>query len=331
MRGICIDLGTSNTVISALGKGIVLSEPSVVTLDIENSIITEAGLLSKAARGKTPEGITTINPLRGGVIADYSAAEGMVKLFVKKAFKRTVFTGVNAIVSVPSSATQMERRAATDTVRNLGVNTVHVIEGVMAAAVGAGINPLASTGSMVVDIGGGTTDAAVVALGNIVTGISIKKGGDDMDSAIASYVKRRMNVLIGSNTAEKIKIDLGCAVPKEKMQSRRYKGRDIFSGLPREFSITSEDVREAIEDVLGDILDSVTDALEKTPSELLSSIMESGITLTGGCAVIHGIGELISSKTSFKTVVAGNCAGCTLRGEEKVLSDKRLRRLRHDV
>lgn len=331
MRGICIDLGTSNTVISSLGRGVVLNEPSVVTLDIENSIITDAGITSKEACGKTPENITTIKPLQCGVIADYSAAEGMVKLFMKRAFKRAVFTGVNAIVSVPSNATQMERRAATETLRSLGVNTVYVIEGAMAAAIGAGINVATPTGSMVVDMGGGTTDAAVIALGKIATGISIKKGGDDMDSAIAAYVKRRMNMLIGDNTAETIKKELGCAVPRKEILSGRYKGRDIFSGLPREFTITSEEVREAITDVLHDILETVTLALEKTPSELLSDVMESGITLTGGCSAIYGLEELISSRTSFKTVVVNNPSGCTLRGEEKVLSDKRLRRLRQVV
>jgi rod shape-determining protein MreB len=328
MRGICIDLGTSNTVISSLGKGTLLNEPSFVTLDIDDSIITDAGLSSKAACGKTPENLTTIAPLQGGVIADYSAAEGMVKLLVKKAFKRTVFTGVNAIISVPSSATQMERRAAAETLRNLGVSTVYVIEGAMAAAVGAGINVNAASGSMVVDIGGGTTDAAVIALGNIATGISIKKGGNDMDNAIAAYVKRKMNVLIGQNTAEKIKIEHGCAISKDVSDSGKYKGRDIFSGLPREFTITSEEVREAISDVLEDIIESINIALEKTPSELLSNVMESGITLTGGCSGIYGIANLISDRTSFKASVAGNPSGCTLRGEEKVLNDKRFRLLR---
>lgn len=331
MRGICIDLGTSNTAVSSPGRGIVLNEPSVVTLDAENSIITDAGLTSKAACGKTPENVTTIKPLQCGVIADYSAAEGMVKLFMRRAFKKAVFSSMSAIVSVPSNATQMERRAAAETLRALGINTVYVIEGAMASAVGAGINVTTPSGCMVVDIGGGTTDAAVIALGKIATGVSIKKGGDDMDSAVSAYVKRRMNILIGDNTAERIKKELGCAVPREETLTGKYKGRDIFSGLPREFTITSEEVREAITDVLHDILETVTVALEKTPSELLSDVMENGITLTGGCSQIYGLGEMISSRSSFKCTVAGNPSGCTLRGEEKVLSDKRLRLLRQVI
>lgn len=327
MRGICIDLGTSNTVISSLGKGIVLNEPSVVTCDIENNLITGAGLTSRAAIGKTPEGIITVKPLSGGVVADYSAAEGMIKLLMKKAFKRTVFTGINAIVTVPSSATQMERRAAAGGVKNLGMNRVYIVEGAMAAAVGAGINVSTPSGSMVVDIGGGKTDAAVIAMGNIATGISLKMGGEDMDSAILAYVKRNMNVLIGENTAERIKTELGCAKARDEALSGRYKGRDIFSGLPREFEITSEEVREAIEGVLRSISDTVVQALEKTPAELLSSVMEDGITLTGGCAEIYGMADMISKRTSFKVAAAANSSACAVRGEEKIMTDKRLKAL----
>lgn len=327
MRGICIDLGTSNTAIAALGRGAVLSEPSVVTIDIENSIITDAGTPSKEACGKTPENIATVKPLRGGVIADYSAAEGMVKLLMKKAFKRAVFTGIDAIVTVPSNATQMERLAATEVVKNLGVNSVYVVEGAMAAAIGAGMNVATPTGSMVVDIGGGTTDAAIIALGNIATGISIKKGGEDMDAAIAAYVKRNYNVLVGDNTAERIKNDLGCAIERPEIARGKYIGCDMLSGLPKSFEINSEEVREAIEEVLADITEAVILALEKAPSELLSDVMESGIALTGGCASIYGIADLIAKKTSFKAAVIQNPIRCALRGEEKVLSDKRYRRL----
>ena len=327
MRGICIDLGTSNTVISAPGKGIVLNEPSFVTADIENNIIIDAGLSSKAASGKTPENKIVIKPLSGGVVADYSAAEGMVKLLMKKAFRRAVFTGVDAIVTVPSSATQMERRAVSSTIKNLGVSRVHVLESVMASAVGAGINVFGTNGSMLLDIGGGTTDAAILAMGNIATSISIRKGGDDMDQAISAYVKRNMNVLIGDNTAEKIKTDLGCAVPRDVAESGKYKGRDVFSGLPREFEITSEDVREAIGDILREITETVTLALEKAPSELLSDVMENGITLTGGCANIYGIADMISKRTSFKVTLSPNASICAVRGEEKILSDRRLRKL----
>lgn len=327
MRGICIDLGTSNTSLSAVGKAKVMSEPSVVTVDAEDNIVLDAGAQAKAAIGRTPENINAIKPLSGGVIVDYSACEGMLKLLVKKAFNRTVFTGIAAIVSVPSNATQMERRAVSEAVKNLGVSQVRVIPAVMASAIGAGINVLTPTGSMVVDIGGGTTDAAVTALGKIATGVCIKKAGDSMDSAILAYVKRRYNIMIGENTAEKIKIELGCAVKKDKNALKKYKGRDILSGLPREFTLTSEEVRKVIESILTDITDSVTAALEKTPSELLSNVMEAGITITGGCANIEGIDKFFTMKTGFKTRVAGNIDYCTLRGEEKVMTDKKLKHL----
>lgn len=327
MRGICIDAGTSNSAFAALGKNVFFSEPSVVTIDTENSIIIDAGENSKAACGKTPENLITVKPISGGVIADYSAAEGMIKMLAKKAFNRSVFTGVNAIISVPSSATLMERRAATEAVKNLGVSSVKVIEGTLAAAIGSGLNVLAPNGCMVVNIGGGTTDSAVIALGNIATGMSIKTGGENMDQAILAYVKRRYNILIGENTAEKIRIELGCALPKENKELKKYRGRDVFSGLPKEFMIASEEVREAINDVLNAIIDSVVLVLEKTPSEFLSDVMEDGITLTGGCAAIYKIDELFTKKTGFKTRVAENPSLCTLMGEYKILNDKKFRNI----
>ncbi len=327
MRGICIDLGTSNTLMAQVGKSDTFSFSSFVTIDMEESMIIDAGNNSKEAFGKTPENIIAKKPLSGGVIADYSAAEGMVKTLVKEAFNRAVFTGVNAIITVPSSATQMERRAASEVVKNLGVSSVKVIEGAMASAVGAGINVLTPTGSMIVDIGGGTTDSAVIALGHIATGVSIKTGGDDMDSAVMALVKRKFNVLIGENTAERIKIELGCALPKEKNELKKYKGRDIVTGLPKEFSVTSEEVREAISDSLNHIVESVILALEKTPSELLSDVMETGITITGGLAGLYKIDELLTKKTGFKTKVGENPLGCALRGEVKILSDKKLKAL----
>lgn len=327
MRGICIDLGTGNTSVCALPGGDVFSEPSVVTVDTENSIIIDAGSVSKEAIGKTPENLLAIKPLSGGVIADYSAAEGMVKMLVKKACKRTVFTGASALVTTPSNATQMERRAAAETVKNLGVSTAYTIAGSMAAALGAGVNVLTPTGSMVVDIGAGTADSAVIALGTIATGNCIKDAGDSMDAAIVSYVKRKYNVIIGENTAERMKIELGCAVPKEKNELKKYKGRDISTGLPKEIALYSEEIRVVIADILKNIIESVVLTLEKTPPELLSDVMESGIILTGGCSNIYGIEELFIKKTGFKTKIAENPSGCTLRGAQKAFGDKKLKKL----
>lgn len=327
MRGICIDLGTGNTSISALVKDSVFCEPSVVTVDVDDNIIIDAGDVSKEAVGKTPENLMAIKPLSGGVIADYSAAEGMVKMLAKKACKRAVFTGVNGLVTVPSSATQMERRAAAETLKNLGISTVYTIEGSMAAAIGAGVNVLTPTGSMVVDIGAGTTDSGVIALGTIATGNCIKDAGDSMDAAIVAYVKRKYNVMIGENTAERMKIEIGCAIPKSKNELKKYKGRDISTGLPREIAVYSEEIREVMSDVIKKIIDSVIITLEKTPPELLSDVMVSGIILTGGCSNIYGIDELFTKKTGFKTKVAENPSGCTLRGAERVFSDKKLRKL----
>ena len=327
MRGLCIDLGTGNTSICALPGGDVFSEPSVVTINLEENIITDAGSMSKEALGKTPENFLAIKPLSGGVIADYSAAEGMVKMLVKKACKRTVLTGVNALITVPSSATQMERRAAAETAKNLGVSSADTIEGSMAAALGAGVNVLTPTGSMVVDIGAGTADSAVIALGTIATGNCIKDAGDSMDTAIVSYVKRKYNIIIGENTAERMKIELGCALPKEKNELKKYKGRDISTGLPKEFAVYSEEMREVMADIIKKIIDSVIITLEKTPPELLSDVMESGIILTGGLSNIYGIEELFTKRTGFKTKVADNPSGCSLRGIHKILSDKKLRKL----
>lgn len=327
MRGICIDLGTGNTSVCALPGGDVFCEPSVVTVNTEEGIIIDAGSMSKEAIGKTPEHLCAIKPLSGGVIADYSAAEGMVKMLVKKACKRTVLTGVNALVTTPSDATQMERRAAAETVKNLGVSAAYTIAGSMAAALGAGVNVLTPTGSMVVDIGAGTADSAVIALGTIATGNCIKQAGDSMDAAIVSYVKRKYNVIIGENTAEKMKIELGCAIPKAKNELKKYKGRDSQTGLPKEIALYSEEIRVVIADIIKNIIESVVITLEKTPPELLSDVMESGIILTGGCSNIYGIDELFTKRTGFKARVAENPSGCTLRGAQKVMGDKKLKKL----
>ena len=327
MRGLCVDLGTGNTWVCSLPGGATVCEPSVVTVDTEDGIIIDAGSISKEAIGKTPESLMAIKPLSGGVIADYSAAEGMVKMLVKKALNRTVLTGVTALVTTPSNATQMERRAAAETVKNLGVSTAYTIPGSMAAALGAGVNVLTPTGNMVVDIGAGTADSAVIALGTIATGNCIKDAGDSMDAAIVSYVKRKYNVIIGENTAEKMKIELGCALPKAKNELKKYKGRDISTGLPREIALYSEEIRLVVADIIKKIIDSVIITLEKTPPELLSDVMEAGIILTGGCSNLYGIEELFTQKTGFKTKVAESPSGCTIRGAQKVISDKKLKKL----
>ncbi len=328
MRGLCIDMGTGMTNISSLSKDDVFAHASMVTIDSEDNIIIDAGNESKEALGKTPGNLMVIKPLSGGVIADYSAAEGMIKLLAKKAFKRAVFTGVSALVSVPSNTTQMERRAASESVKNLGVSNVWVVEGPIAAAIGAGVNVLTPRGNMVVDIGSGTADVAVIALGNIATGVCVKEAGDSLDEAILNYIKRRYNILIGENTAERIKIELGAAVAKKKNELKKYKGRDVFSGLPKEFMVNSEEIREVIMDVLNKITDAVKIALEKTPPELLSDVMESGILITGGLANLYGIADFVTLKTGFKAKTANNPSGCILRGMEKIFSDKKLRHLK---
>lgn len=328
MRGLCIDMGTGVTNISALNKGEMFNNASMVTLDCEDNIITDAGNESKQALGKTPENLTVIKPLSGGVIADYSAAEGMVKMLMKKIFKRTVFTSVNALVSIPSNTTQMERRAAGECVKSLGVANVWTVESPIAAAIGAGMNVLTPRGNMVIDIGSGTADVAIIALANIATGVCVKDAGDSMDSAIVSFVKRRYNVLIGENTAERIKIEMGSAISKEKNEIKKYKGRDLFSGLPKEFGISNEEVCSVISPVLEKISEAVTAAFEKTPPELLSNVMEAGIVITGGLANLYGIDEFITAKTGFKAQVAENPSGCILRGMEKIFTDKKLKHIK---
>ncbi len=329
MRGLCIDMGTGVTNISALNKNESFEYASMVTIDIEDNIITDAGNESKEALGKTPSNLTVIKPLAGGVIADYSAAEGMVKLLMKKAFKRNVFTSVNAIVSIPSNTTQMERRAARESVKSLGVSNVWTVEGLVAAAIGAGINVLTPRGRMIVDIGSGTADVGVVALGNIASGVCIKEAGDNVDAAILNYIKRRYNILIGENTAERIKKELGRALVGNENRVKKYKGRDVFSGLPKEFAVSEEEIVKVITEVLDKIAEGVTVALEKTPPELLSDVMESGITVTGGMAELDAIAEFLTLKTGFKASVAENPSGCILRGMEKIFTDRKLKHLKN--
>lgn len=329
MRGLCIDMGTAVTNISALNKNETFAYASMVTIDIEENIITDAGNESKEALGKTPNNLTVIKPLSGGVIADYSAAEGMVKLLMKKAFKRNVFSSVNALVSIPSNTTQMERRAARECVKSLGVSNVWTVEGLVAAAIGSGINVLTPKGRMVVDIGSGTADVGVVALGNIASGVCVREAGDSMDAAILNYVKRRYNILIGENTAEKIKTELGRAVLGDENKVKKFKGRDIFSGLPKEFAVSEEEINKVIVEVLNKIADGITVALEKTPPELLSDVMENGITVTGAMAELKGVDSFITLKTGFKASVAENPSGCILRGMEKIFSDRKLKHLKN--
>ena len=317
-----IDLGTANTLVYVPGRGIVLDEPSVVAVtqqrDGDRRVIA-VGYEAKSMLGRTPTKIETIQPLRDGVIADFNAAEEMIKHFIRRVLKRRLFASPRIMICVPASATPVERRAVHEAGLSAGARKVYLIEEPIAAAIGAGLPIQEARGSMVVDIGGGTTDIAVLSMGSVLYSRSVRTAGNAFDEAIVNYVRRNYGTLIGETTAERIKIEIGCAWPDEQPQTMEVSGRNLAEGVPRNVTITSNEVLEALNESLSSILDAVRTALEQTPPELCSDVAETGIVLTGGGALLRGIDRLIGEETGLPVFAADDPLTCVARGGGRAL------------
>lgn len=320
-KDIGIDLGTANILMTLKGKGIVLKEPSVVAIDRKTGEIKATGYEAKEMLGRTPEDIKAVRPMKDGVIADFTATGLMLKNMIKKVSSRYSIGRPRVVVGVPSGITEVEERAVEESIIQAGAREVYIIEEPMAAAIGAGINITEPSGSMIVDIGGGTTEVAVISLGGIVLSNSIRIAGDELNEDIINYVKRELNLAIGETTAENIKKELGCALPLMSQMSMKIKGRDLATGLPATEIITSGQVEEAIKDSIAQIVEVVKLTLEKTPPELASDIMEKGIMLSGGGALVQNLDKLISMETGMPTYVAEDPLECVVRGTGKTLQD----------
>jgi rod shape-determining protein MreB len=318
---LAIDLGTANTLIYVKGKGIVLSEPSVVAIKKGTNQVLKVGREAKEMLGRTPGGIVAIRPLKDGVIADFDVTEQMIRAFILKSHNRKALVRPRVIVGVPSGITQVEKRAIRDSADQAGAREVYLIEEPMAAAIGAGLPVQEPSGSMIVDIGGGTTEVAVISLSGIVYSQSVRIAGDEMDEAITQYLKRKYNLLIGERTAENIKIQIGSAYPFDEPRKMEIKGRDLVEGIPKTLSISDSDIREALHDPVFSIVDAVKTALERTPPELSADIAENGIVLAGGGALLHGLDTLISLETHLKVRVADDPLSCVVLGTGKVLDE----------
>ncbi|CAA9361383.1 MAG: Rod shape-determining protein MreB [uncultured Frankineae bacterium] len=305
-RDMAVDLGTANTLVYVRGRGVVLNEPSVVALNTTTGGIVAVGTDAKRMIGRTPANITAIRPLRDGVIADFETTERMLRYFIQKVHKRRHFAKPRIVVCVPSGITGVEQRAVKDAGYQAGARKVYIIEEPMAAAIGAGLPVHEPTGNMVVDIGGGTTEVAVISLGGIVTSQSIRTGGDRIDAAIINYVKKEYSLMLGERTAEDIKIAVGSAFPMPDEPHAEIRGRDLVSGLPKTIVVSAEEVRKAIEEPVNAIIDSVKTTLDKCPPELSSDIMDRGIVLTGGGALLKGLDERLRHETAMPIHIADN-------------------------
>jgi len=298
-RNMGIDLGTANTLVYVQGQGIVLCEPSVVAIVRGTNEVKAVGSEAKKMLGRTPGNIVAIRPMKDGVIADFDVTEAMLRYFIGKVHNRTILVKPDMVIGVPSGITSVERRAVSDSAQAAGAREVFLIEEPMAAAIGAGLPVSEPSGSMVVDIGGGTTEVAVISLGGIVVAKSIRIAGDEMDEAIVQHIKRRYNLMIGERTAEAIKIKVGSAAPLPEEETMNIKGRDLVAGLPKTIEISSEEVRESLSEPISAIVDAVKTSLEKTPPELAADIIESGMVLAGGGALLRGLDALLARETGI--------------------------------
>lgn len=320
-KDIGIDLGTANTLVFVEGKGIVIKEPSVVAIQKDTEKVLAVGEDAKNMIGKTPGDIVAIRPLKDGVIADFDITEAMLRYFISKAQPKSFLLRPRVIVGTPSGVTEVERRAVQDAAFNAGAREAYLIEEPMAAAIGAGLPVSEPTGNMIVDIGGGTTEVAVISLGGIVVSRSRRVAGDEMDEAIIQYIKKNYNLSIGQPTAERIKIEIGSAYPQEEEYKREVRGIDLSYGLPKTITVTSSEVREAMTGPITIIVDVIKDTLENTPPELASDIMTSGIVLAGGGALLRDIDKLIFHSTGVKTIVAEEPMDCVAYGTAKALEE----------
>ena len=316
-----IDLGTANTLVHCKDKGIIIREPSVVAVEKDTNEVLAIGAEAKRMIGRTPGNIVAIRPMKDGVIADYEITQSMLKYFIKQAMGNRTFVRPRILVGVPSGVTEVEKRAVIDATIEAGAREAYLIEEPMAAAIGAGMPVQEATGSMVVDIGGGTTDIAVISLGGIVLSDSLRIAGDKFDDAIVDYVKKEFNLMIGERTAENIKMEVGAAFADARRARMNIRGRDLLTGLPKNIEVATEQISEALNPSVTQIVERVKNVLEKCPPELASDIMDHGIILTGGGAMLYGLDELIRRETQISTSLAEDPLSCVALGTGKALEN----------
>ncbi len=320
-RDMAVDLGTANTLVYVRGKGVMLNEPSVVAMNAQTREILAVGSEAKRMIGRTPDSIIAIRPLKDGVIADFEATEQMLRFFIQRVHRRQYFAKPRLVICVPSGITAVEQRAVKEAGYQAGARRIYIIEEPMAAAIGAGLPVHEATGNMIVDIGGGTTEVAVISLGGIVTSQSIRTAGDDLDQAIVSWMKKEHSLMLGERTAEEIKMALGSAFPLLEEPSAEIRGRDMVSGLPRNVVISSSEVRQALEEPLHAIIDSVRATLDKTPPELAGDIMDRGVVLAGGGALLRGLDERLRHETGMPVHVTPAPLDCVALGAGKCVEE----------
>jgi len=309
-----IDLGTANTLVHIKGQGIVLREPSVVAIDRRSNGVVAVGEQAKRMVGRTPASISAIRPLRDGVIADFDVTEAMLRYFIRRAHAGRRFIHPHIVIGVPAGITEVERRAVEDAARQAGAWEAEVIDEPMAAAIGAGLPVAEPVGNMILDIGGGTTEVAVISLGGICTQRSIRTAGEELDEAISAYIRRDFNLFIGETTAEQIKIRLGSAYPRTEEDTMQVRGKDLLTGLPKSITISSAEIREAIAEPISAVVELVKEALDATPPELAADVMNRGIVLSGGVALLQGLDQLISAETDIPVYIAEDPLTCVVIG-----------------
>ncbi len=320
-RDLGIDLGTATTLVFAKGQGIILCEPSVVAINKDTNKVLAIGNEAKGMLGRTPGNIVAIRPMRDGVIADFEVTEMMLRHFISKSHNRSTFVRPRIVIGVPSGITGVEKRAVLDAAMHAGAREAFLIEEPMAAAIGANLPISEPAGSMIVDIGGGTTEVAVLALGGIVVSKSIRVAGDEMDEAIIAHCRKNYNLLIGERTAEQIKIDIGSAYPLGEERSVEVRGRDLVTGLPKTLALTSSEVRDALAEPVSTVVDAVRMTLEKTPPELAADIMDRGIVMAGGGSLLRGLDKHISQETDMSVYVVDDPLSCVAYGTGKILEE----------
>ncbi|HEY2933710.1 MAG TPA: rod shape-determining protein [Acidobacteriota bacterium] len=321
---LAIDLGTANTLVYAKGKGIVVNEPSIVAINKLTNKVLAVGKEAKEMLGRTPGNIVAIKPMKDGVIADFDVTEEMLKYFIKKAHNRNHLISPRIVICIPSEITQVEKRAVRESALRAKASEVYLVEEAMAAAIGAGLPITEPSGNMIVDIGGGTTDIAVISLSGIVYSRSVRIAGNEMDEAIVQYIKRKHNLLIGERTAEQVKIGLGSACPLDQELTMEIKGRNLIEGIPKTITITDEEVREALADCISTIVNAVRVALERTPPELSADIVDKGIVLTGGGALLKNLDKRLMEETGLPVFLAEDPLSSVVLGTGKMLSDMAL-------
>lgn len=320
-RDLAIDLGTANTVVYVKNKGVVIREPTIVATDAKTGSVLAVGDDAKKMAGRTPQSITVTRPLRDGVIADFTVTEKLLEYFIRKAAGTGLFARPRVLVGIPSGITQVEMKAVIDAALNAGAREAKLIQEPMAAAIGADLPVSEARGVMIVDVGGGTAEVAVISMKGIVTSRSLRIAGDEMTEAIATHIRRRYNLLIGDVTAEEVKLAIGSAYPLESEKTYEVRGRDLINGLPKSVEVTSEEIRDALKEPLEQILATIKSALELTPPELSADIIDSGIMLSGGGALIMGFDKFISTRTGILVSIAENPLLCVAKGAGKVLEN----------